>query len=116
MGIAAASVMLGWWAVGLEPFSPEATAMVLGAGVLAIAAGRATGRPSPAHHVPLRSVAPWLVVAAVLALLQLLTYLQQPRSDHPTLSSLANEALDPRPIRAVAFAAWLAVAGWLARG
>jgi hypothetical protein len=39
----------------------------------------------------------------------------QPFSPHATLSSLANDALDARPVRAVAVATWLLACGWLGR-
>jgi hypothetical protein len=46
---------------------------------------------------------------------QVAAYVQHPRSDHPTLSSLVNAALDSHPARAAAFVAWLAGAWELAR-
>ena len=70
----------------------------------------------PGELTPLlRAAAPWVVLVVALLAWQLAAYVQHPRSDHPTLSSLTNTALDPRPIRALAFAAWLLTAGWLAR-
>ena len=58
---------------------------------------------------------PWLVVVGVLACVQVIAYVQQPRDEHPTLSSLTNAALDTHVARAVAFLAWLAAAVELAR-
>lgn len=104
-----------WWAVGLAPFSAQATAAVVLAGVAAAAVGRRQRRPtrSPGGDVP--GMAPWAVLAAVVSAWQLAAYLQRPRADHPTLSSLANELLDSHPARAAAFLVWIAAAWWLAR-
>jgi hypothetical protein len=63
----------------------------------------------------MRSGLIWSGLAAALAGWQLTAWAQEPTSEHPTLSSLANGAFEPRPIRAVAFALWLAGAAWLGR-
>ncbi|HKY67308.1 MAG TPA: hypothetical protein VJM49_13095, partial [Acidimicrobiales bacterium] len=60
-------------------------------------------------------VAGWGVLAAAAAVWQLAAYLQQPRHDHPTLSSLANAVLDSHAARAGAFVAWLAATAALVR-
>ncbi|MDP9442796.1 MAG: hypothetical protein M3P34_11620 [Actinomycetota bacterium] len=57
----------------------------------------------------------WAGLAAAAAGWELAAYLQHPRVDHPTLSSLANAALDSSPARAVAFVLWLLAAAELAR-
>ena len=62
-----------------------------------------------------RQAAPWIALAVAATTLQLASYLQQPRRDHPTLSSLTNALLDSHPARAAAFACWLALAAVLAR-
>jgi hypothetical protein len=112
-----ASVVLGpaWWVVGLEPFSVGATVAVLGLGAAAMVVG-AAGPSSPAPAPPARSGAGWwLGPLAALAAWELVAYRSAPRADHPTLSSLANAMLEPRPVRAVALAAWLLAAWGLAR-
>lgn len=109
------SVVLGWWATGLEPFSGRATAAVLAAGVIAMAAGGARRSAGSPRDIAVRAAAPWAVLLGALAAWQLAAYVQHPRPDHPTLSSLTNTALDPRPVRTLAFAGWLIAAGWLAR-
>lgn len=103
-----------WWAVGLRPFSGAATAAVLAAGVAAMAWGARSLRPRP-PPVDLRAAAGWLVVAAATAAWELVAFVQHPREDHPTLSSMTNALLDSRPARAAAFVAWLAAAAALAR-
>lgn len=102
-----------WWVTGLEPFSTVSAGAVVGSGVIAMMVRR---RAAP----PATTVSPvgallWVTVLAALAGWQLASYLQHPRSQYPTLSSLANAVLDPRPVRAVAFVAWLVAAARLAR-
>jgi hypothetical protein len=106
----------GWWATGLAPFSAAATVAVVGGGIAALVAGRVLlpARP-PAPGVPVRALLPWAVLAAAVIAWQLAAWLSSPRDEHPTLSSMANEALDPRPVRALALAAWVAAAAWLGR-
>lgn len=104
----AIALLLGyaWWAVSRPPFSAAATAAVLLAG----AAGAFTGALSRGRTEP-RVVAPrggaWVVLGAAAGLWQLAAYLQQPRHEHPTLSSLANALLDSQPARAAAFVVWV---------
>jgi hypothetical protein len=122
--VAAVLVWLyAWWAVGRQPFSAAATAAVVlpAVAVAAVtglaglakarAGGCAPGRPAPTPA----GVGRWAVVAAVATAWQLGAYLQHPRHDHPTLSSLTNAALDSHAARAAAFLAWLAVTVMLVR-
>jgi hypothetical protein len=60
-------------------------------------------------------IATWAALAATAGAWQLVAYLQHPRADHPTLSSLANEVLDSHLARAVTFVVWIAAARGLAR-
>ena len=108
-----------WWATGLRPFSGSLTAAVLGAGFVAMAAG-ATGRRSAGSRTKRRGdlsrgVAVWAVLFVAGSAWEVGAYLQEPRSDHPTVSSLFDGVLDPHPVRAVAFLGWLAAAAALAR-
>lgn len=114
LGIGAA-VACGWWATGLEPFSAPATLTVLAAGVVAMGVGGARRTAVHPRDVSVGAFVPWVVLGAALVAWQLAAYFQHPRADHPTLSSLTNAALDPRPIRVLAFAGWVLAAGWLAR-
>ena len=52
-------------------------------------------------------MAPWAVLAAAAAAWQVAAYMQHPRHDHPTISSLTNVALDSQAARAAAFVVWL---------
>jgi hypothetical protein len=56
-----------------------------------------------------------VVLAVVLAAWQLVAYLQSPRHEHPTLSSLTNAVLSSQPARTAAFILWLAIMFGLAR-
>jgi hypothetical protein len=113
---ALALLAYGWWATGLTPFSAGATIAVVGAGGAALLAGRLLlPARGPAPGVPGRALLPWAALAGAVVAWQLAAWLSAPRDEHPTLSSLANEALDARPVRALALAAWVAVAAWLGR-
>jgi hypothetical protein len=116
LAVAVGLVAYAWWAVGLAPFSAQATAAVVlaGVGAMAVARRRRRQRRSPSD-VDLSGIAPWAGLAAVAGAWQLAAYLQHPRADHPTVSSLANELLDSHPARAAAFLVWIAAAWWLAR-
>jgi hypothetical protein len=104
-----------WWATGLRPFTWPSLVAVGAAGVVAFAVG---SRRRDASGPCTRAVSGawiWGVPLVLLAAWELAAYLQQPRADHPTLSSLADQALDGHPVRALAFLAWAAVAADLAR-
>jgi hypothetical protein len=113
------AVVLGayaWWVVALPPFSGRATAAVVLGGSAAMAVGALQGRRRRAEGAgDTAGVAAWASLAAVAGAWQLAAYLQHPRADHPTLSSLANEVLDSHLARAAAFVVWIAVAWGLAR-
>jgi hypothetical protein len=109
-----------WWVVGLPPFSALTTAVVASTGILAVLAGAVMG----SRWLPVRrgrgvrrkpGVAAWLILSAALVGWQAASWMQHPRHEHPTLSSLTNPALEPRPARMAAFLAWLAVAALVAR-
>lgn len=108
-----------WWAVGLPGFSIASTVAVVGAGVaaVAVAALRRPGwLPERSQQAQRRSgMAVWIGTVAALVLSQIVAYMQEPRHDYPTLSSLANAALDPQPVRAAAFVGWLTVVVLAAR-
>ena len=103
-----------WWATGRSPFTTTATLAVVGAGLAAMAVGLA--RQPQIESRPARAGAVrWVVSLVALALWQLSAYVQQPRSEHPTLSSLSNAALENHTGRALAFTAWLVAGARLAR-
>jgi hypothetical protein len=104
----------GSWAVSLTPFSGKATAAIVGAGVAAILVGSCWRRQSPRDRRA-TGAGWWLALATVVAVWQLSAYLQGPRDEHPTLSSLANALLDTQPARTAAFVLWILGAIGLAR-
>ena len=104
-----------WWVTGLQPFSAAATVAVVGSGVLVAVVSCSGRRATSDDAVSPRSAVIWGGLAVALAAWQLNAFVRHPRIEHPTLSSLANAALDPRPVRAVAFMGWLAGVAWLAR-
>ena len=103
-----------WWVVSLPPFSGVATAVVLLSGVGVSLAGRAR-RDSARAAPPAPGAGAWAGLAAVAVAWEVLDYVQQPRADHPTLSSLTNALLDSHPARAAAFILWLMAMLELAR-
>ena len=108
----------GWLVTGLPPFSTVATVAVIGSGALvALESGRHRRviRPARDDVVTPRAAAAWALLAATVAAWQVAALVQHPRVDHPTLSSLANDMLEPRPLRTVAFVGWLAGMAWIAR-
>jgi hypothetical protein len=111
---AAAVLAYAWWAVGRPPFSATATAAVVLAGVAAMACG-ALRRRDGRTHVDAPRAGVWAAVALAVGVWQVAAYLQHPRDEHPTLSSLANALLDSHPARAAAFALWLVAAAMLGR-
>lgn len=90
---------------------------VVGAGVAAAAwagwhrrrSGTRAGRAGEA------SLGPWAMLAVAAVAWQLAAFVQHPRDDHPTLSSLTNAALDSHVARTAAFVAWVIVTVALVR-
>ena len=103
-----------WWATGLRPFTTPSLLAVVLAGVVTIAAGRRWRRPTVVTPDEGR-LAGWAVLALTLAVWELAAFLQHPRADHPTLSSLADALLDTHAARAAAFVVWVAAGLVLAR-
>jgi hypothetical protein len=115
----AALAAYAWWAVALPPFSGEAAAAVVLAGAVAMVVGarqrpRRRASEAAAPTMP-PGIGRWVVLGAVAAAWQLAAYVQEPRADHPTMSSLTNIVLDSRATRTVAVVLWIVVARGLAR-
>ena len=106
---ALATAVYAWCTTGLRPFTGPALGAVLAGGIAAVAVGTGLGRHGSTDG-PARSDAgtrPWLVLLVAAVAWELAAYLQRPRSEHPTLSSLANGAFGSHPVRALAMTAWL---------
>jgi hypothetical protein len=113
--VTGATVAYAWWTAGLRPFTRPALLAVGAAGMAAIAVGTRRRAPSASGRHDARRALPWGLLCAVLAGWEVAAYLQHPRADHPTLSALADQVLDWRPARALAFLVWLVVGADLAR-
>lgn len=105
--------VLAWGATSLQPFTHPALAVTLLTGMAVVVLGSQSRKTHPAA---LRtSPTLWIVLIAALALWELIAFVQLPRVDHPTLSSLANQVFDSHLVRATAFAAWVAAGFGIAR-
>ncbi len=104
-----------WWTAGLRPFTWPALVAVGLAGVGTIAFGTRRRRPIERRAGDANGVLIWAFVFATLVGWELVAYFQQPRADHPTLSSLADPLIDWRPARALAFLAWIGLGTDLSR-
>ena len=109
----ALGLLASWWATGLRPFTLPAAAVTIGAGLVALAVGARGRRPASRPQLP--GIRLWVLLALALGAWELVAFLQHPRLDHPTLSSLTDSLLQGHPARAVAFLAWLGVGADLAR-
>lgn len=69
----------------------------------------------PAASNPSKGAWVWAVLAAATAIWELQAFLQLPRREHPTLSSLSNDLLQSYPARGTALLLWLVAGVWLAR-
>ena len=112
----ALGLLASWWATGLRPFTLPAAAVTIGAGLAALAVG--ARRPRPANrppNIPAPDIRLWALLVLALGAWELAAFLQHPRVDHPTLSSLADVVLRYHPARAAAFLAWLGLGAGLGR-
>jgi hypothetical protein len=117
VGVAAALVTgYAWVATALRPFTLPALAATLGGGLVAIAVGvrlpPGVASPGSERH---GGGWVWAALAGAVTVWELQSFLQHPRSDHPTLSSLSNHLLQSHPSRTAAMLVWLAAGVWLAR-
>jgi hypothetical protein len=111
--VVAAALVYSWIASGLRPFThPEAVAVA----IPLVVGGIAMLRMHPdATDTTRRGTWVWAVLLAALLAWELISFRQSPRSDHPTLSSIADWAMSTHPSRFVIFAAWLGAGYWLFR-
>ncbi|HEY2814443.1 MAG TPA: hypothetical protein VGJ03_13335 [Acidimicrobiales bacterium] len=116
LGIGFAVFMaFGWWVTAQEPFSTAGTVGVLAAGIALIVAARMTRRDEaePPDVPPTgmrRGAVLWGGLAALAVVWELVTLFGQPRSEHPTISSILD------PLQASHGFRWLLFGGWLAFG
>jgi hypothetical protein len=117
--VLAGAAAYAWMVTALYPFTWPALAGTVTGGAVAVAAGRRRGTPlraGPASPpVPAAGAVVWGLLLLALGAWEVAAFLQHPRPDHPTLSSLANGVFDSHATRAVAFLAWLGAGAGLAR-
>ena len=101
-------------ATGLRPFTLPALVATIGGGFVAIVTGRRLPPPVAAREL-VSGAWLWATLGGTAALWELQTFLQRPRSDHPTISSLTNDLLQSHLPLAGAMLVWLAAGVWLAR-
>ena len=104
-----------WLTTDLRPFTLPLMAAILMGGLVAVALG-ANLLPARAPRLgPPRRLAVWAALSAALALWELGSFLQHPRVEHPTLSSLANTLFQSHVARALGLLMWLGTGTRLAR-
>lgn len=111
----AAAGAVAWWVTGLRPFTDPPLLVVPVGGVGAMVLGSRLLTPRRSGAVPAGRLKVWASLVGALAIWQLAAFVQRPRQEHPTLSSLANALFENHPVRAGAFVLWLAGAAALAR-
>ncbi|MDQ4096911.1 MAG: hypothetical protein M3144_03445 [Actinomycetota bacterium] len=107
--------LYAWWVAGLAHFTRASTVAVLVSGVLVLVWGSRHRLPRRAQPLPRSGLVAWAVLVGAVLAVELVAYRSTPRETHPTLSSMADAALQPRPVAALAFLAWLALGWQLAR-
>lgn len=103
-----------WLATDLRPFTLPLVAAVLMGGLVAVALGANLPAGGPRTGWP-RRLDVWMALGATLALWELGSFLQHPRAEHPTLSSLTNTLFQNHAARALGLLMWLGAGTRLAR-
>jgi hypothetical protein len=104
-----------WIGGGLRPFTGPAMVWAT-VGGLAILMPAWRLRRSPTRvRASREGVVVWTAWLAAATAWELWALSMQPRSAHPTISSLLNGVVDTHPGRSVAWLGWLALGWWLAR-
>lgn len=101
---------------GFQPFTvPADLSTALGGLTILAAASRYSRPPTTGPGVRRRIAVVWGVWLAVATSWELAALSGQPRSSHPTFSSLINMLIDTHPSRSVAVLGWLGLGWWLSR-
>jgi hypothetical protein len=104
-----------WVAGGLRSFTwPAMVFTAVGGLAIFVVAGRSAG-PSTATPANRRDLAVWALWLGAVTGWELWALSMDPRSSHPTLSSLLNNVIETHPGRSAALLVWLALGWWLAR-
>jgi hypothetical protein len=113
--LVAGALGYAWVGGGLRPFTwPAMVSTTLGGLAILIPAWR-RGRSPSRIRASREGLAAWTVWLAVATGWELWALSMQPRSTHPTISSLLNGVVETHPGRSVALLTWLALGWWLAR-
>lgn len=111
-----AAAAFAWAATSLRPFTSPALAVTLLTGACILAIGT---RLRPAERggtvLGVKTAWGWLALFLALAAWEWAAFVQLPRADNPTLSSLANDVFDSHLIRTAAFLLWMATGFGIAR-
>ena len=121
-GIAVVALLIyGWWFTDLQPFTAGSLFAMFGAAAVLLALAAAHRRSATGHaHSAAATAAPgfvaatvmWLSVAVAATAWELIAFFGQPRSQHPTISSLLDSTQTHHWLRFVVFVLWLAL-GWV---
>lgn len=106
-----AAVVYAWAATSLRPFTHPALAVTLLTAAAVLLVGSRFRKQTP----PARGAGWWMVLFAALGVWELAAFVQLPRVDHPTLSSLANQVFGSHLVRTLAFTGWMAAGFGIAR-
>lgn len=115
MGAVVTAGGYAWLATDLRPFTlPLAAAVFLGGLVAAVLGANLlpalVSRPGWPRRLDV-----WAALGAALALWELGAFLQHPRAEHPTLSSLTDTLFQSHVARALGLLLWLGAGTRLAR-
>ncbi|HEX4244148.1 MAG TPA: hypothetical protein VHY77_01160 [Acidimicrobiales bacterium] len=113
------ALIYAWFAALTTPFTARANVMtampLLTAALGAAWLGHIRRAPPKSGEEPARPTGnrlwPWWVGLGVVGAWELFSYLQLPRFEHPTFSSLYDSASRWQPLKAALFFGWLAL-GW----
>jgi hypothetical protein len=120
VAVVVVALAYSWIASGLRAFThPEAVAVSIPLIIAGVALLRSRHRldeeAESGPEVTRRGTWVWVTLFVVLLAWELVSYRLSPRTDHPTLSSIADAIMSTHPGRFAMFAAWLGVGCWLFR-
>jgi hypothetical protein len=114
--VVVAALAYSWVASGLRPFThPQAVAVSIPLVAAGIALLRSRPRAADPEEAQRRGWWVWVALFAALMAWEIVQFFAKPRSEHPTLSSIADAVMSTHPGRFAMFAIWLAVGYWLFR-
>ncbi len=113
----AAAAVWAWFASGVRTFTRPAEVLTFIPGLAVVLITlvpslrpRRPATPRPRHRR--WSVLPWVALLSAIVGWELLQLFSQPRSAHPTMSSIINDLLSTHPTRFLGYLGWLFL-GWL---